>query len=179
MSYLISFVLRFTIINIKVVHLLRCFSLERQYPLILNLVWTFPPTQYSNITVSTLHYFYIGQIRTGGVTSQLLSSRNSCFSLLLENSQLSLLKCSSVLSSPFFSSGNPIKCMLEPLNPIPHLSHSFLHFVSLHIYDCLQIIFLSLFCLEPERGTLKYEFTAPFSPKFSAKLLCLCPASCN
>lgn len=36
-----------------------------------------------------------------------------------------------------------------------------------------------LLCLKPEMGALKYEFTAPFSPTFSAKLLCLLPASCN
>lgn len=137
MSYLISFVLRFTIINIKVVHLLQCFSLERQYPLILNLVLTFPPTQYSNIAVSVLNYFYTGWIRTGDAALQLLSSQNSSFSLLLENSQLSTSQkfFSAVFSIFSFWESCQMHVGTSPLLCGPYLMITVLHFISLHFIE--------------------------------------------
>lgn len=141
-SYLISFVLRFTIINIKVVHLLQCFSLERQYPLILNLVSMFPPTQYSNIAVSILNYFYTGWIRTGDVTPQLLSSQNSCFSLLLENSYYHFSKTLLFHLLHFFLLGIPSNACWSP---------STLLYISWSLFDTsYQFIsmtfFLQCFC---------------------------------
>lgn len=131
MSCLISFVLRFTIINIKVVYLLQCFPLERQYPLILHPVLMASPTQHSNIAVSVPNYICRDWGCSTTITFNLSTQAFLSFWKVLYYYLSKFLLCYLL----HVSSGNPSNACWSPLIYTSYLITAFSYFTSLSLCD--------------------------------------------
>lgn len=138
MSYLISFVLRSTIINIKGVHSLRGFSLERQYPFILNLALT--ALRHSVRVLSLNSKLFLRSLSSPGrwtarLPTSLYFQESSSFYLYMSPPPLSPSSLLGILPSDFWS-----------IQFIFHTTPMFVLFCK-HLYLSAPFFFLKLFLL--------------------------------